>query len=182
MLAYLQQDVCSITPTPLLVIEDMCRFNLHRQFSLVILPCNTFSTLPENDWKDCLSYVYMHLKSGGLFAFSIPNPEVLKRLPAGSSIELEEEFIEPHAKQPVQVSSSWQRSKKIFRVTWYYDLLLSDGSVRRITTQTAHQLVPSRVYLAAIQDVGLEIKDIYGDFDKSDYSPDSPYLICIASR
>lgn len=182
MLAYLQQGVGSITPTPLLVVEDMCRFNLHRQFSLVILPCNTFSTLSEAQQLSCLACVYEHLKPGGFFAFSIPNSQVLLSLPARAGVEYEEAFTHPQTGNPVQVSSSYHRTKKLFRLTWYYDELHPDGRVDRFTALAAHYLLPTQAYLDKLRQVGLVVNAQYGDFDRSEFVDESPCLICIASR
>jgi SAM-dependent methyltransferase len=182
MLSYLLKELEPEATAPVLIVADMCRFNLHQRYSLIYIPCNTFSTLSETERSDCLDCVVNHLKPDGLFAFSIANPAALASLPARSGIELEEEFILPQTGNPVQVSSSWRRTRGHFRLTWYYDLLQPDGRVQRITAQADHQMAPSRVYLDELRGSGLKLKALYGDFDHSDYLPESPYFICVASR
>ena len=85
MLKFLQANLGrQLKPEPLLIVADIRKFNLAVQFSLIILPCNTFSTLREPERLACLECVRKHLKPGGVFAASIPNPELIKNLPARS--------------------------------------------------------------------------------------------------
>lgn len=182
MLRFLQANISlQLKPAPMIIQADISRFNLAAHFPLIILPCNTFSTLGENIRLGCLDCVRKHLEYGGLFAFSIPNPELLKGLPERAEAEVEDEFTYPQTGHPVQVSSSWQRTKDTFNITWIYDHLLPDGRVDRLTVETAHQIIPVDTYLDEIRSVGMKVTATYGDFDCSEYCEDAPYLICMAT-
>jgi hypothetical protein len=182
MLRFLQANIGSeITPAPMLIVADLSGYNLAVEFPLIILPCNTFSTLQVNERMNCLECVCKHLKSGGLFAVSIPNPELLMELPAKAEAEVEDEFTHPLTGNPVQVSSSWQRTMHTFNVTWIYDQLLPDGRIERLKIATVHQLIPTDTYLDEIRRVGMKVTGMYGDFDLSAYHENSPYLICLAT-
>jgi SAM-dependent methyltransferase len=170
-----------IQPAPMLIVADISRFMLTKQFPLIILPCNTFSTLHENYRHSALECVRKHLKPGGVFAASLPNPEQLKDLPAWSVAEFEDEFIHPQTGNPVQVSSSWRRTKHSFNVTWIYDHLLPDGRVERQTIETAHLMTHEDTYIEEIQSAGMKITGVYGDFNRSAYTADSPQLILVAT-
>ena len=170
-----------IKPEPLLIIADMRRFNLAMQFPLIILPCNTFSTLREDERLACLECVCKHLIPGGTFAVSIPNPEMMRNLPTHSEEQIEDEFILPQTGNPVQVSSAWSRTKDTFKVTWIYDHLLPDGRVERYSVETIHQISPVPTYLDEIRSLGMEVSGVYGDYDHSAYRQDSPYWICVAT-
>jgi SAM-dependent methyltransferase len=182
MLKFLQANIgLQIKPAPMIIVADISEFNLAAQFSLVILPCNTFSTLRDSKRLACLECIRKHLNSRGVFAVSMPNPELLKNLHERAESEVEDEFTHPQTGNPVQVSSSWQRTKHTFNVTWIYDQLLPDGKVERLTAETVHQIIPADTYLAEIRSAGIKITSIYGDFDRSAYRGDSPYLICLAT-
>ncbi len=168
-------------PAPMLCASDISRFTLAEHFPLVILPCNTFSTLDEDHRKACLGCIRRHLRSGGIFAVSVPNPQILLRSPARSAAEVEDEFIHPQTGNPVQVTSSWRRTKHTFNVTWIYDHLLPDGTVERMTVETAHQMIPADAYLEDIRGAGLIVTEIYGDFDRSGYTANSPHMIILAT-
>ena len=96
MLKFLQTHLgLDIQHSPELIEADITEFDLARQFPLIILPCNTFSTLSNDQRVRCLGCVRRHLRKGGIFAVSLPNPELLLRLPARSQPEMEDEFIHP---------------------------------------------------------------------------------------
>jgi len=165
-----------------LIEADITEFDLARKFPLIILPCNTFSTLSNEQRLGCLKCVVKHLQKGGIFAVSLPNPELLLRLPARSQPELEDEFIHPATGNPVQVSSPWRRKKNTFTVTWTYDHLLPDGSVDRMEVNATHLVINLITYKADFEISGLVIRELFGDFDRSQYAAESPNLIILASQ
>jgi SAM-dependent methyltransferase len=165
-----------------LVQGDMAAFELGQRFPLVILPCNTFSTLPSAQRGATLGCIGRHLQPDGLFAASLPNPALLQRLPRRSEPEVEESFPHPLDGEPVQVSSGWERTEAHFTIYWHYDHLLPDGRVERASMQVSHELVPTEVYLAELETAGLRQVTCFGDFDRSPYSPQAPDLILLASQ
>jgi SAM-dependent methyltransferase len=183
MLKFLQTNIGQqIEYVPLLIAADISEFNLAVQFPLIILPCNTFSTLSNSHRIACLRCVRRGLRKGGIFAVCLPNPELLVNLPVQSAAELEDEFIHPNTGNPVQVSSSWQRTKHTFKVTWIYDHLLPDGTVDRLAVTAVHQIIPLKSYINDIEDAGLMVTELYGDFDHSKYTEASPHLILLVSH
>ena len=165
-----------------MIQADMAAFELGRQFALILLPCNTYSTLTAQARRATLGCVQRHLAPRGLFAVSLPNPSLLRQLPACSQPEVEEHFPHPLDGEPVQVLSSWARSAAHFVVRWDYDHLLPDGSVERISMQARHELASADAYLAELGAAELHPLALYGDFDRSPYSPEAPYLIITARR
>jgi SAM-dependent methyltransferase len=182
MLKFLQSHLRpDIQYSPELIEADITEFDLARQFPLIILPCNTISTLSNEQRVFCLGCVRRHLRYGGIFAVSLPNPELLLRLPTHSKPEIEEEFIYPETGNPVQVSSSWRRKKNTFNVTWTYDHLLPDGTVDRMEVNSTHQVIDLSIYRADLENSGFVVTELFGDFDNSAYTSNSPHLIILAS-
>ena len=159
----------------------MAHFHLAVRFPLIILPCNTLSTLGQPTRLWLLERVAAHLSPGGLFVASLPNPTLLTRLPAHSESDVEELFYSPIDGEPIQVSSAWERSPDHFTVAWHYDHLLPDGRVERFTMQTQHSLTRADGYLDELKQMGFVIKAAYGDFDYRRYTPHSPNLIIVAA-
>ena len=159
---------------------DMAAFHLARSFPLILLPCNTLSTLPSGTRRATLAHVRQHLSPTGLFAASLPNPALLARLPRRAEPEIEEIFPHPIDGEPVQVSSTWQRSATHFTISWHYDHLLPDGCVERFTAQVCHELLPVESYQEEFRNAGLRIEILYGDFDQSPYTENSASLIVLA--
>ena len=180
MLTTLLQIHPSHTTDQLLVFQaDLTAFHVNCGFGLICLPCNTFSTLESAGRHKLYSLVKKHLRSGGCFAASLPNPALLARLPRKADSELEDTFPHPLDGEPVQVSSSWSRDSHSFRLSWHYDHLLADGYVDRASITTTHHIIPLQNLLRELDVHGLEPAGVYGDFDFSPYFEDSPNLILL---
>lgn len=111
---------------------------------------------------------------------SMPNPEELSRLPEDGSPEVEEVFLEAQSGDPIQVSSSWEHREGRVRMTWHYDKLSGDGRVQRVNLESVHHVRPAAAYLDDFHASGLTPAGIYGDFDRSQYTAESPFLIISA--
>ena len=165
-----------------LLQADMASFHLSAEFGAIFLPCNTLSSLQTPVLHSMLSCVWRHLGSAGIFAASLPNPQLLANMPAFGDEEIEENFPHPQAGEPVQVSSSWQRTGQQFVVTWFYDHLLPNGQVERLQTIIHHQIQPAELYVQTFKSAGFELVRIYGDFHRRPYRRNSPHLILIAAK
>ena len=169
----------------LLIQADFTRFHLARTFGLILLPCNTYSTLSSLERQAVLTCARAHLRAGGVFAISLPNPDWLRSLPSRSDAELEEVFPHPIDGEPVQVSSAWQRTRSHnrpeFILDWHYDHLKPDGSVERLSVRLRHDLTPAVHYLEEIRAAGFERVQSFGGFDRQAFTPDSPEWIILAS-
>jgi SAM-dependent methyltransferase len=161
---------------------DLTAFCLAKQFPLILVPCNTWSTLPKENRQVSLECIVRTLQPGGRFVASLPNPALLRRLPRIAEPEVEDDFPHPVSGNPVQVSTGWERTGREFRLHWHYDHLLPDGQVQRLSVQVRHDLAPFEAHLAELEAAGLEIETGYGDYDRSPYQPDSPYLILAARK
>jgi hypothetical protein len=178
--------MASITPglrrRPPVFQADMKHFSLKRTFPLILMPCNTLSALPDHERPAVFGRIAGHLSPGGVFAASLPNPEILRSLPSSGDSELEDGFTHPVTGNPVQVSSAWSKDQTRLEVRWHYDHLFPDGSVARCTASVAHSLARVEVFSAELSSAGLKIDTAQGDFDGSAWRPDSPYLILICKH
>jgi len=163
-----------------LVQADFTAFNLEKRFDLILLPCNTLSTLTASSQRKALACVRQHLSKDGIFVVSLPNPALLADLPEKGELTLEGTFAHPQSGEPVQVSSDWECGGKTVIFYWHYDHLMANGRVARSTVSTKHY----RQSLPEIEDifhqVGLTIINKYGNYDKTPYILDSSYLIITA--
>ena len=183
MLAYLRaiQTKCCSEP-PSVFQADCTSFHLGCNFNLVIMPCNTYSTLPAPDRNATLRAIAHHLNPEGMFVFSMPNPVFLQQLPSYSEPEIEDVFPHPLDGEPVQVSSSWQRTRIEFILRWNYDHLLPNGRVQRTAIEITHYLQPLETYTKELVTHGFLKNQLFGDYDWRPYSKSSPNLIIKASR
>ena len=157
-------------------------FHLDRKFSLILLACNTLSALNRETRERAFMNVQQHLTVGGLFAASIPNPMQLEKLPDFGESELEDIISHPVSGNPLQISSEWEREDQIMVFRWHYDHLIPDGHVERYTIDIRHTLTSLEEYKAELHAAQLNSVEIFGDFDRSNYNQDSPYLIILARK
>lgn len=178
MLAFLRENTPQeIKPLVQCIQADMTQFHLAKRFSYILLPCNTYSTFSSTQRLSILEKLRHHILPGGYFVVSLPNPKRLSTLPPQGNTELEDVFPHPVDDEPVQVSNTWQRARDIFTLIWHYDHLLPTGEVRRHSVKINHYLSSLEQYLSEFQGAGFDINDLYGNFNFSEYAPDSPYLI-----
>jgi SAM-dependent methyltransferase len=178
MLSFLQKNLPEgLEHPPQVFLADMSTFKLAKCFPLILLPCNTYSTLSASIRKKTLENVVRHLKKGGQFTFSVPNPVVLLRMPAQGESEVEDIFTHPVDGEPVQVSSAWERTDEVFHLRWHYDHLHPNGIIQRHSMEVSHRIVPTDIYREEILAAGLGVLSIYGDFDKSPYNNRSSSFI-----
>lgn len=182
MLTVLRTQTTAVDlPDNTLILGDMTHFEVPMTFSLIILPCNTYSTLSSEERISTLETVNLHLSPGGAFATSVPNPARLALLPEEGEPEVESTFTHPHSGNPVQVSSAWSRAGDEVVVRWHYDHLFSNGQVLRTTTETHHFLTEMKEYLSEFLQIGWNVKT-YGNFEFTPYGNDSIYLILVGTK
>lgn len=162
-----------------LLLADMTSYRLAVVFPLIVMPCNTYSTLTTAERLAAIEHIKTHLSPNGLFAFSMPNPVHLAELPPEGESELEHILLHPISGHPLQVSSGWLRSEEAVVLRWHYDHLLPDGRAERLTAEVIHYLtgviqIQREFNLAGFRTI------LYGDFDKHAYDQDSPLLLCEA--
>jgi SAM-dependent methyltransferase len=181
MLAYLNSLAAkSGIAEPYVVEADLTNFQLQQQFPLILLPCNTYSTLKDKQRQSALECITGHLAPSGVFATSLPNPDWLTNLEDIDDVEVETIFIHPETGNPVQASNEWQRTQDQVVICWHYDHLLPDGQVERYSQAISHWLTPTEQYLEELQALGFKVKT-YGDFDQEPYSSELRFLIIEAA-
>jgi SAM-dependent methyltransferase len=165
-----------------IVQADLTQFHFDVRFQLILIPCNTYSTLYPDERRSALGCIARHLEPGGAIAVSMPNPQHLLRLRRCSEPELETVFYHPQTGNPVQVSSAWERDTHQFILSWHYDHLFPDGQVERTTVKTCHLITPVQVYLDELTEAGFGPKMVLGGFNNEPFDQHSPHLILISTR
>ncbi|MFN2304073.1 MAG: class I SAM-dependent methyltransferase [Anaerolineales bacterium] len=167
---------------PSVICADMCAFQFNTIFSLILLPCNTYTTIADENRQQLLSTVRRHLLPGGIFAVSLPNPTLVGQLDLIGDSEVEETYLHPITGHPLQISSAWRRSTDQFTQYWHYDHLHSDGMVERISVEINHRILTLEQCTQEFDQTGLTIMATFGDFDRSRYKKNSPHLILLATN
>ena len=162
---------------------DMRNFHFNQSFNLVLLPCNTYSTFPTPERVQIAQGVARHLRPEGLFAVSIPNPEMLSSLEPFSPFEQEDTFPHPETSHPVEVFTQWEKTPELITFTWRYDHRYPNGNTVSQMAVVQHHLDSPEMYLEELQQAGLIPVAQFGDYQRTPFDPDeSTYLIVIAQK
>ncbi len=169
-----------LLPEVELIEADFTDFQVKEKYPLVILPCNTYSTLDAARRRALLACVAGCLSAGGVFVAGLPNPALLRQMPSYGDPEVEEVFPHPLDGRAVQVSSSWRRTTTGVTIAWDYQHESPDGQLRVIHREVRHQMVNAQTYLSELHRAGFSAVELMGDFDGSPYHRQSDHLILAA--
>ena len=166
-----------------LVTAQMTQVGLRGMFGSVILPCNTFSTLSAAERSRVFGEVHRLLEPGGWFVFSVPHPSLLEmNFAVSPEPDVEARFLHPQTGRPVLVSSLVKSQGDRVLWTWRYEELSGDGVVRRTEAVAAHVKTSLQEYTQQGEAAGFQIRDLFGDFDRTSLRDDQPYLIMVLER
>ncbi|MBE9524015.1 MAG: class I SAM-dependent methyltransferase [Chloroflexi bacterium] len=178
MLKFLQSTLPSAMQQSVhLVQADITAFHFQQEFGLIILPCNTLSTLTSSAQRKALICVRQHLCEDGIFAVSMPNPSLLADLSSDGETNVEDTFPHPQSGEPIQVSSEWVCTEQAVTFHWHYDHLLANGRVTRFTVSIKHFLQSVQAVEKIFFQAGFSKTAKYGDYNQNPYHAESPYLI-----
>lgn len=161
---------------------DIRDFTLEGPFPLAISPCNTFSSLTDDEFHSAASSAARHLSPGGRLVLDLPFDTGTTTQPTEVT-KLYGAFNDIETGNPVQVSSLERTESEGARihVTWLYDELLPDGRVERTEVpMTFHMRAPealSRLLSAA----GFPSVEFFDDEQRHSYRPGSDRMIVFAS-
>jgi SAM-dependent methyltransferase len=163
-----------------LLRADLTAFCLAQQYRLILLPCNTYSTLSANQRLATLKNVHSQLDPKGAFVVSMPNPPLLAQLRSTAKLQPEEAFSHPLYDTPVQVSSAWRRDSQRLTIDWVYEFNHPNGQHQRVCAQVTHNLTTISTYLQEFQAQGFKIKTMFGNYAGRRYNRRSDQLIILA--
>jgi len=170
-----------------IVQGDMVDFNIDERFSLVTTPFRPFQRLiSTGEQRGCLHCVHRHLDAGGLLILDLFHPffPVLyeskyqsvtedfsqRKLPDGRTLRRTHRILVVH------------RDKQYFECEMVYHVLYPDGRKQRHV-----QSFPFRYFFRyevehLLKLSGFRVLELFGDFDRSPFSQDSPEMIFVAEK
>ena len=165
-----------------LVEADMRTFALERTFALVTIPFNTFLMLEPDDRWACLARCREHLTAHGRLAIDVfqPDPNII----AGMDGAVREDWRrqDPETGRTITKFSSTRGNADHTRFNWWFDEEMPDGTVRRISRETALHYLYRREAELLFPTAGLEIDTLHGSYDGGEATPSSPKLLFVLRR
>jgi SAM-dependent methyltransferase len=160
-----------------LVQADLRTFDLSDRFALVLLLTNTFLLLLPEERARFLARVRRHLLPDGRLVIHVfqPDPAII----AASDGRLFEagRYRDPESGTAVTLFTSRRATVERSIVTWRFDELDRDGTVRRWERSATLHFLYRREAELLLDRAGFMIESIQGDFDRSPASERSPRLL-----
>jgi SAM-dependent methyltransferase len=167
-----------------LIRGDMTRFELDKKFSLVTIPFRLFQhLLTVAEQKACLNSIKRHLAQGGRLVFDVFNPRLPRLYDAKYQVEVEDmpEMSLPDGRR-------FRRTNRV--VAFHHDEQYNDLEIIRYIDypdgRSERQVwsFPMRYYFRyelehLLELSGFRVAALFGDFDKSHYTGESPEMIFV---
>ena len=165
---------------------DMRQFDLPtKNFGLAFIPINTLmhcETLA--DQQATLDSVARHVRPGGELIIDLfhPNPQTL--LEADGRLILENQIVDELTGHTVQwfVIRRVNFAQQIQEVVFILDEIQIDGIIRRETISFPLRYLHRFEMELLLRNAGFTLIDIFGDYDLSSFTDESPRMIFIARK
>jgi SAM-dependent methyltransferase len=165
------------------VQADMTAFELEERFGLAIVAADTFQHLTEtSQQRACVRCVAAHLKPGGIFAISVRSPASVSWDDTGPApLLLDWTRTDPATGDQVMkfISSEADPARMTRNMTYVYDRI-REGAVSRSVFQTELRYSTQAEIEALLQEAGLRVTHVYGDYDLSPVGAGTDNLILVA--
>jgi len=167
---------------------NMTGFDTGETYQLITIPFRPFQHLVSvEEQKGCLNSINKHLAPGGLFVFDIfhPYPPRLVHNPEYmTEVEDLPETQLPDGRTVRRTSrmAGFHRDQQYNDIELIYYVSYPDGKTERLVDS-----FPMRYFFRyevehLLEICGFRIVDLYGDFDRSKFSDDSPEMIFVAGK
>ena len=168
-----------------LVQADMRDFDLQRKFSLVIIPFRGFlSLLSAADQIAALRAIKRHLLPGGRLTLDIFVPDLNMLVQEGDVPFHFRDVTDPTSGKRLVIwnQSAYDAFSQIMTIRTAIEELDHDGIVRRkLYRDFALRYIFRWEMSHLLRACGYDILHLYGDFRKSEFTPESPEMIWIAT-
>lgn len=169
-----------------LVRGNMTGFKTGKTYKLITIPFRPFQHLIKvKDQKDCLDCIRHHLAANGLLVFDIFNPNPARLVPNSRYSKEKEDIPEtelPDGRKLSRASrmAGWHREQQYNDIELIYYVTHPSGKTQRLV-----QAFPMRYYYRyelehLLELSGFRVVDLFGNFDRSAFTPDSPEMIFVA--
>jgi SAM-dependent methyltransferase len=165
-----------------LVEADVRGLSLYETFPLAIVALNSFlHFVTDEDQIECLQAIRRHLRSGGLLALDLPNPDPALLGETGGQVVLEWRRSDPSTEWDVAKFRSQRvdTARQLVDLTLFFDETGGPG-LRRHTYTLILRYVYRRELELLLERCGFAVEAFYGGFDLSDLTSDSLKIIALA--
>lgn len=170
-----------------IVEGNMVDFNIDKRFSLITIPFRSLQHLiSTEEQRSCLHCVHKHLDSGGLLILDLFHPFLPSLYEPKYQVETED-FAERKLPDGRGIRRTHRnpvihRDEQYFECEFIYHISYPDGRKER----HVHSF-PLRYFFRyevehLLELSGFRVRELFGDFDRSPFSQDSPEMILVAEK
>jgi len=166
-----------------LVEGTMAGFSLGQQFGLIYIPARSFQMLlTREEQRSCLECCARHLRPDGLLAIDVFNPRLdLLTNPAGHE-EGPDDFQGPGGVTITHRGhGKYDRANQIVSGSYWYEYDSDQGHIVREYSLTLRYFFRFEMEWM-LEACGFEAEALYGDFERSEFTAESPEMIFVARR
>jgi SAM-dependent methyltransferase len=172
-----------------LIHGDMTRFQLNRQFPLILLPARSFQLLlDEEKERACLRSIHSHLSESGCFIIDIANfigQEGKEHQWANNREIFDWENRDPQTGALVRRTHRKKKIDKVKQIIYplkTYYIKKKDGTVRQLVKQSAWKYFFPEQIRNRLREGGFEISAEFGSYDRKTVSGDSDFIFVCRKR
>jgi SAM-dependent methyltransferase len=162
--------------------QDMCALRLEKKFHMAFIALGSFGhVIQRKAQQQALAAIRAHLTSSGTFILDISNEDARYMESMGGQVlhqgtwQLDDGNMVTHFISPASSST-----RHLLDLTHFYDSHKQGESVRRTITRTQLYLFERNEAELLLEQAGFAVKDVYGNYDLSQYEHDSPRMIFVA--
>ncbi|NWF68992.1 MAG: class I SAM-dependent methyltransferase [Chloroflexi bacterium] len=157
---------------------------IHERYKLILLSYNMLTHFQQQEQQSALlKRLRAWLRDDGLLVIDLPNPAPVFASADSDALTLERTFIEPESGHLVmqQSVSTLDRARQLLHVTWVYDEISADGTLKRTFAPVVFRYYFLAELRLLLQAAGFAVDTVYGDCDGGDYDETSERLIVLAA-
>lgn len=157
--------------------------DMKQTFALTLVPYNgLMHFLDQEQQIKVLRQLRQWTRDDGMLVLDLPNAGPIFGSQDTEALTLDRTFLEPQSGNMVmqQSVSVLDRTEQLMRITWIYDEITADGTLKR----TYAPLVLYYYFLSEIRLLlkltGFEVQQVFGDLDFGEHSDASDRMIVLA--
>ena len=181
-LARVALEAEGLTARCALVQQDMRALQLDKKFHLAFIALGSFGhVVTRGAQQQALGAIRAHLTASGTFILDISNEDARYMESMGGQMlhqgtwQLDDGSMVTHFISPASSSTM-----HLLDLTHFYDVHKQGEAVLRTITQTQLYLFERNEAELLLEQAGFAVKDVYGNYDLSQYEHDSPRMIFVA--
>ena len=173
-----------LKPLVTFVHGDALKVDLPDRFKLILVPYNTFTHFGEQSDQLAALRRFHALLDNGLLVLDLPNALEIFATEDDGALTFERMFTEPESGHLVMQHSvsTLDRVAQKLHITWIYDAIAEDGTVRRALAPMVLRCVfPGEMDLM-LAAAGFRRVETYGDYGREPFVDGCPRIIVLAEK